>query len=210
MKTIRGCGERNTWMHMEKPWSLIKFGLAAFMLTFGVGMQRANAQDLVLNGEFHQNVGTWENPDLPAATWSSLDANGSAVSGSAQLLNNSSVANTRLYVLRQCLVPSQGGLYRVEVAGLVSSQSATGRLVVSRIDRPSTACSGGQSGSGGYFIEANGLWQRTQFELQNSVAAGSSIELLIGIEKDAAGGMFIAHVDDVRLVAMPLFASGFE
>lgn len=210
MKTIRAVAARSTWIPMGQSCGLIKFGLAAFMLMFGIGMQRASAQNLLLNGEFDQDVSAWENPEPLAATWSSLDANASATSGSAQLLNNSSMANSRHYVLRQCIVPTQGGRYRVEVAGLVSTQSAGGRLVVSRIDRPSADCSGGASGSGGYFIQVGSTWQGTQFEFQNVVAAGSSIELLIGIEKDAAGGTFIAHVDEVRLVAMPLFVDGFE
>lgn len=210
MKTIGAVAARSTWIPMGNACSLIKFGLAAFMLMVGIGMQCASAQNLLLNGEFDQDVSVWENPEPPAATWSSLDANAAAASGSAQLLNNSSTANSRHYVLRQCLLPTQGGRYRIEVSGLVTAQSAGGRLVVSRIDRASADCSGGSSGSGGYFIQVGVSWQPTQFEFQHVVAAGNSIELLIGIEKDAAGGTFLAHVDEVRLVAMPLFVDGFE
>ncbi len=45
MKTIRAVvGARNTWMQIEKPSDLIKFGLAAFMLMFGIGSQRDRAR----------------------------------------------------------------------------------------------------------------------------------------------------------------------
>jgi hypothetical protein len=184
--------------------------LLACGLILALVVQPAAAQNLVVNGTFNQDVSAWGNPDPPAATWSSLDANGSATSGSAQLLNNSAAAGTRLYVLRQCFVVLQSGLYRVEVAGLVSTQTAGGRLVVTQINRPSVDCSGGNSGSGGYFIQVSAVWQRTQLELASLAAAGSSIELLIGIEKDAAGGNFVANVDDVKLVLIRLFADGFE
>jgi hypothetical protein len=190
--------------------ALITTMMVAFLTLLALVVQPVAAQNLVVNGTFNQDVSLWQNPDLPAATWSSLDANGSATSGSAQLLNNSAAASTRLYVLRQCLVAPQPGLYRVEVAGLVSPQSAGGRLVVSQINRPSADCSGGFSGSGGYFIATGATWQRSQFELPNPVVAGGSIELLIGSEKDAAGGNFVGIVDDVKLVLIRLFANGFE
>jgi hypothetical protein len=210
VKMIRLSDKNTSWIKTGRPRRLIEFGRAVCLLMFGIGIQCATAQDLVINGAFDQNVSAWENPNLPAATWSSLDASGSADSGSAQLLNNSSAAGTRLYILRQCLVLSQSGQYRVEATGLASAQGAGGRLVVSRIDhRIGAECSGSQTVSGGFFIEATGSWQHDQMALQYFDAT-SSIELLIGIEKDAAGGNFVAQVDDVKLVLMPLFASGFE
>jgi hypothetical protein len=194
--------------HLQSAKSKTNWFACVLLLTLVA--QPSSAQNLVINGSFDQDVSAWGNPDPPAATWSSPDANGSATSGSAQLLNNSAAAGTRLYVLRQCFVITQSGLYRVEVAGLVSSQTASGRLVVSQINRTSADCSGGFSGSGGYFIQTGAAWQRTQFELPNLVVAGGSIELLIGIEKDAAGGNFVGNVDDVKLVLIRLFANGFE
>ena len=189
---------------------LMRIGRAALMLMLATAAQSTVAQNLVLNGSFDQNVGFWQNPDPPPATWSSLDVNASATSGSAQLRNESSVADTRLYLLRQCLIPAQTSQYRVEVAALVSPQNTGGRLVVSRIDHSSADCSGGATGFSGYFVDTSAAWQRTGGEIPSQIAAGSSIELLIGVEKDAAGGSFVAYVDDVRLVPSPLFVSGFE
>jgi hypothetical protein len=209
VKMIRLSDKNTSWIKTGRPRRLIEFGRAVCLLMFGIGIQCATAQDLVINGAFDQNVSAWENPNLPAATWSSLDASGSADSGSAQLLNNSNLANTRLYVLRQCLVLLQGGQYRLEVTGWVQSQAAGGRLVVSRLDRPSSDCSGGSFSQGGFFVDPGASWQRDSIVFP-ALVAGNSIELLIGIEKDAAGGNFVAQVDDVKLVLMPWFASGFE
>ena len=87
MKMIRLSDKNTSWMKTGRPRSLIKFGPAAFLLLLGVVMQCATAQNLVSNGGFNQDVSVWENPQLPAATWSSLDANGAIASGSALLLN---------------------------------------------------------------------------------------------------------------------------
>jgi hypothetical protein len=179
------------------------------LLLGGMGLN-ADALNLPANGSFDQNVSGWDNPTPPPATWSPVDANGAATSGSAQLLNDDSAANSRRAVLRQCIA-AEAGSYRLEVAALVPAQSVSGRVVVNGAVYPRTECAGGITSSGGYFIQTGASWQRTQREIVvSNTAGGSRIEITVSIEKDPAGGSFFANVDDIGLFGVPLFADGFE
>jgi hypothetical protein len=69
-------------------------------------------------------------------------------------------------------------------------------------------CTGGGGGGGGQFLTQIGVWQ-LQTAPVRLVGLGTSVEILLGIEKDAAGGSLQGYLDAV-LFADHLFADGFE
>jgi hypothetical protein len=69
-------------------------------------------------------------------------------------------------------------------------------------------CTGNEKGSGGQFLAQVGAWQ-LQTASVRLVGVPTSVEISLGIEKDAAGGSLQGYFDAV-IFSDHLFADGFD
>jgi hypothetical protein len=182
-------------------------------LLFAMLPALAAAENLIVNGTFDSDLSGWQNLGAGLVEWSPLDFPVDGDSGSALLGNNAAAAGTRLTVLRQCLqVATPSHAYRLGAAGLHPSGQGGGRLLFSYGFRSTPDCSGGAFVLGGLFFAVTDVWNVQQaFVIRDRpVPAGSSIEFLVSIEKDAAGGLFLGHVDAVHVTVDGLLLARFE
>lgn len=168
------------------------------------------AQGVLVNGDFASNLTGWTiDSSSPLPTWSALDYQGNATSGSALLTNDGVDPNVRLYPLRQC-IQILPGAYQLVASGYLASGHTGGRLVVSYGLRATADCSGGYYAGGGFYLESNGAWQQAGYPLTVQDRPVNSLEVLLGIEKDAAGGELQGNIDGVKVLGDDIFSDGFE
>lgn len=176
----------------------------------------ASAQNLLSNGDFDNGamLSGWQFPDA-TPVWSSFDVNASASSGSAFGTNAQVDAGTRAFVLRQCVSISQSGLYVLGASGYTPTGQGSGNLVANATALTSADCSGTSAiFTGGFFIPSVGQWQSftsgTALVVPSPFTPPLSIQVSLGIDKDAAGGSFSGYFDRLFLVRDAIFADGFE
>lgn len=166
-----------------------------------------------MNAEFNTDLAGWQLPGVPTPLWASFDVSGNAASGSAQLTNAEAAAGARVIGLRRCLRVTRDR-YALSASGFVAAGPSAGRMVLNGTARASTDCSGGSFASAGVYLTAAnspGVWQtNATANLDFSALAVGSIEVLLSIDKTPEGGSVTGYIDAVRLVALPLFAGGFE
>lgn len=164
----------------------------------------------LVNGEFDTDLNGWTQSGPPFPAWSMLDYQGNVASGSAVLANESAQGGVRLYPIRQCVHLADPGSYRIEADGWLPQDHPGGRLVVSISGRAQSDCSGGSNPAAGAFLNSNGTWQHTAFNI-TIIDPFLYLDLWLGIEKDAAGGLLTGNVDGVHVVYRePIFADGFD
>ncbi len=164
----------------------------------------------VVNGHFDTSLLGWDLSGTPSPSWSMLDYQNNPGSGSALLSNAEAQAGARIYPLRQCVSLATAGSHAIAAEGFLPAGHAGGRLVVSYATRAVADCSGGANSLGGYFVQSNGSWVHGSM---NFVANPpyTYLELTLGIEKDAAGGLLSGNFDAVQVIDRErIFANGFE
>lgn len=193
-------------IHGESPaCRLVAIALACAITTF------AQAGTVgVANGDFDSDLSGWELSSTPLPVWSTLDYVGNPGSGSVQLFNTAAQANARVYPLRQCVVLTGPGAYAIEADGYLPAGHVGGRLVLSYSGRVISDCTGSFNFAGGRFLQSNGAWAHVSANI-NLTPGPNYIEVLLGIEKDAGGGMLAGNIDAVHLINREqIFLNGFE
>lgn len=192
--------------------------LIVFFPAFFLGMAPVQAdQNLLANPAFGNpdqlNAWTLFNPDR-LAQWDSLDANGSADSGSARLTHDLTGNNGNLLILFQCVPAQPNRHYHFGALALVPTgqNPAIGRprVVASHFDTDN--CSGTQTNafSQAHTVELN-QWQEIGGSLTTTANTGS-IRVSLGIQKFATEtDDLTAHFDNVFLsIEDSIFADRFE
>jgi hypothetical protein len=164
----------------------------------------------LVNGEFDTDLDGWTQSGPPFPAWSMLDYQGNGASGSAVLANDSAEGGVRLYPVRQFVHLANPGSYRIEADGWLPQDHPGGRLVLSISGRAQADCSGGNNPAAGAFLDSNGSWQHAALTI-TIIAPFNYLDIGLGIEKDAAGGLLTGNVDGVHVVYREaIFADGFE
>jgi hypothetical protein len=174
----------------------------------------APAQNLLVNGDFASDVSDWTYPDAQPI-WSGFDVNGASNSGSALGTNAAAAAGSRVYVLRQCIPIVEPGLYVLGVSAFTPTGQVDGNLLFSYVARANSPdCSGGAFIAGGLFLPSVGQWRRytsgTSLRISAPLTPGTTVEVLLGIDKTPVGGSFSGYFDAVSLVYDPIFNDGFQ
>ena len=164
----------------------------------------------VTNGDFNTDLSGWDLSGIPAPAWTTPDHEGNPGSGSVMLSNAEAQTNARVYPLRQCVALSGPGALSIEAAGVLPAGHVGGRLVISYGGRAFSDCSGGYNFAGGYFLQSNGNWVHGSANITLNPGP-NYIEVLLGIEKDGAGGSLTGNIDAVQIRDRDrIFAGGFE
>lgn len=169
----------------------------------------ADAQNLLANGDFDTDLSEWMVSGSPTPMWTPTDYAGNAGSGSALIGNADAAANVRLFPLRRCVVLTPGP-YLLSAHGLIDSGQSAGRLVLSYSLRSNTDCSGGVYAGGGVFVQGDGSWRAEQIPLIAMNLPANSLEIILGIEKDPAGGTLQGYFDGIELRDDRIFVDGFD
>lgn len=191
---------------MPRPAPAFAFALAATLLVTG---DPAKAQRFDVNGDFDTDLSGWS-VDIPDVTsWSPLDVDARAGSGSVRLVSTDPDPGIRLIALRQCVTLTQTGRYLLGASGRVDG-AALGRMVFSYIGRARDTCTGSAFSLGGRFLGAGGDWQ--SIDAVVSVAqVPTTIEVLLSIEKDVAGGSLGGNIDSIYILRdLRILRDGFE
>ena len=184
-------------------------GFAAALVLCLAGSVAVAGNVDVYNGEFDADLAGWSLSGPPFPAWSMLDYQGNALSGSATLSNDAGEANIRLVPLRQCVYFPGAGSYRIEAQGFLPAGHPGGRLLVSLTSHSPADCSGGTNLSAGFFLNSNGNWQYGSIDV-NIISGFNYVNLMLAIEKDAAGGNLVGNIDAVRAIYRErIFANGF-
>ena len=184
--------------------------LSVFLFAMALASTAQAGTAVVVNGNFDTSLLGWDLSGTPSPSWSMLDYQNNPGSGSALLSNAEAQAGARIYPLRQCVSLATAGSHAIAAEGFLPAGHAGGRLVVSYATRAVADCSGGANSLGGYFVQSNGSWVHGSM---NFVANPpyTYLELTLGIEKDAAGGLLSGNFDAVQVIDRErIFANGFE
>jgi hypothetical protein len=174
-------------------------GLAGVL--FAVALFSA-AQNLIGNGRFDTDLNGWvQTGDVNGtAAWSSLDAGGSAVSGSAALTSTHATNGALVTQLTQCVPVAAGVEYvlsaRVQFA---AGETTTGWAETVVYWDSGPGCTNYITGSALLTDKASpGTWIA---DAENFTAPAGAVSALVqlGIDKIEAGGMLSAWFDDVSL-----------
>ena len=192
------------------------FSIARVCILFAIALPAAApAQNLLVNGDFAQDLNGWQFPDA-TPVWSSFDVNGAAGSGSAFGTNAAVGAGVRLTVLQQCvpIANAKAGLYLFSASAFTPSGQVAGNMVAGYIARATPDCSGGAFNAGGFYLPSIGQWlaytSGTALRISAPPPPNLSIQILLSVEKTPAGGNFSGYFDAVYLIYDPIFADGFE
>ncbi len=177
----------------------------------------AAAQSIVVNGDFDTGLAGWlVDPAVTPPQWVDFDI-GAGTSGSVRLDNDSADALDRIYPLEQCMALPWPGLYRIVAHGFIPPGQGGGKLVVSywlSSDNPDCPMLQGVQAAGGQFITTIDGWGRYEHWIGTSVSSpvppNARIKIMLGIEKDAAGGSFHGYIDAVSVVGDRVLADGFD
>jgi hypothetical protein len=177
--------------------------------------------NIVVNGGFGEDLAGWEIIGAAAAApvWSTFDIDAAPDSGSALLTNVTPGAESRLFLLRQCVALTRAGAYRLRASGYIVPGGDAGSLIVSywlRYQTPgAAACSGGAHIPGGFALSAVGAWQ--QGEVAGWLAApapvpgDATLEIQLAIQRQAAKGIIAGHFDAIEVVPFEtVFEDGFD
>ncbi len=186
---------------------MIAKGLLGILCIIAAAPLAATEQNFVVNGDFDTDISGWQQSTLPLPTWAALDYRADGNSGSALIENDSADADVRLYPLTLCITPPLG-TYVLSVRGYIAPGQTGGRLVLSYAIYNGANCTGSGGGSGGQFLTQIGVWQ-SQSASAHLVGLATSVEISLGIEKDAAGGSLQGYFDAV-IFSDHLFADGFD
>jgi hypothetical protein len=182
----------------------------AALLLWVVGHSALAGTAGVANGEFDADLSGWTLAGPPLPGWSMFDYLDNPASGSVELTNDAAQASARFYPLRQCVYLPAAGSYRVQAQGYLPVGHPGGRLVISLSGHVASDCSGGSNPALGYFVSSNGNWQYGSADF-TIIPGVNHLEILLGIEKDEAGGSLVGNLDGIRLIYRELiFANSFE
>ena len=185
-------------------------GILAVMIASVVCIPSFAGTPGLVNADFDANLTGWILSGPPFPAWSMLDYLGNPNSGSAELRNDSSQPNIRLYPLHQCVALFGPGTYAIEADGFLPAGHVGGRFIVSFSSRAIPDCSGGINGAGGYFLQSNGAWTHQSANI--IVNPGFTyLDVSLGIEKDDGGRLLIGNIDAVHVINRErIFSNGFE
>ncbi len=162
----------------------------------------AGAQNLIPNGSFPSlfMLDGWE--PYSDATWSAIDIDELANSGSVRVPRTSSSGDGPV---SGCLPIEENTRYRVGGSALwIDAESVSGRVQLRLSFFQGGACDGFSSGNGGtgaLAIEADS-WHRIQ-ALVDSSAGERSAKLDLWGWRTPESGIFVAYFDDLELVPVP-------
>lgn len=185
------------------------------LASLAVAAMPLQAQDLVLNGGFDDDLSGWSTGDDPnmVVVWSALDANASSASGSMRVVNVSANASNGV-TAEQCIPVNAGQSYTATAKVRVPSgagQSIDNRAAVSLRWYAGPDCTTSIGGA----VVANGTPQAFNTWVNQSLtvtaATGArSVEVRALNTKYPAGGSFIALFDDLALTSQSIFQNGFD
>ena len=182
----------------------------ALLLTVVAGSitAMAGAQNLLTNGAFNTDVSSWTIVATGATgvtAFSTLDAGGSAASGSMQMTNTTSVAGVN-YFNRQCRTATAGTSYDFggKVRSAVGQAAATYYVLLNFFDNPTCSGSGLDTGFMRLDFSPAGSWQGKS---ATTVAPPGTIavSITLGNFKFPAGGSTVANFDDIFLAVTGTF-----
>jgi hypothetical protein len=175
---------------------------AALVVAVVAAAPAARAQNLLPNGSFPELFMLEGWPQLESATWSAIDADEVANSGSLRVANAADVsakgANSDCF-------PAEGDtLYRIaaSVLWLDAESSADGDVQVRLSFYASSNCTGGVFAKGGLQTVAADSWQRVQ-ALVVSPPGTLSGQASLWNWRDGSSGTFVSYFDDAEVVSLP-------
>lgn len=192
---------------------LIKLGLL-LCLTCLNGAAPALAQNLLFNPGFNSNTANWSTSGTGSMIWSNVDANASASSGSAMLVNDSAGPSQGL-TLSQCLpMPARAAYFFSGKAMVPSggSQTLSNSVRISLRLHTELDCSDSTSGPSniGAAVSLFDTWQPSGPTLRVAPPGNRAVQVRGLLSKVAAGGTALAHFDDFAAVPDTLMIGSFE
>lgn len=170
------------------------------------------AQNLLQNGTFDSDISPWAVSGgigtIAIATFSNLDADGGAASGSIRVTTTTPREITGGGVLSECIPVGEGVTYQKRYDYLIEPAQETGVSVygqVSFYSHPSCGFSGTSIAHGGIVAaEADGAWHASLDAADRyRVPAGMrAARLRLQVGKQAADGSATAHFDNVVFEAL--------
>ena len=176
----------------------------------------AMSQNLVMNGDFDENIAGWINFSTENGTleWTDFDWQGSLDSGSMLVTNTSTQpwSSSGAGAL-QAGIPFPGGeYYTFRGRGFVpADQGLTGDVTmeIQFYSQLSSACSGHITNEWTNDLVEIGTWG-VMYVVGRAPAATACIRIALETYKDQAGGSFRVYFDGIRLLPSELFSDGFE
>lgn len=174
----------------------------------------AGAQNLLLNPGFSNSTANWGVSGTGTLSWSMLDANAQAGSGSAMLINDSATASQGASVM-QCVPMLAGAAYYFSGKAMVPSgatQTLSNPTRVSIRFHTEIDCSDSSSGpiTIGASVSQFDTWQISGPVLRVAPPGTLAVQVRGLLSKVAAGGTAVAHFDDFAAVPDTLLIAGFE
>ena len=186
-----------------------------FVVIIMMGMAvQVDAQFLLNNPDFDNNLTGWSIDDTPVPVWDPFDIDNAASSGSAWVTNNQISASSDVEILSQCLQQPHTGMHQFGLAAfLPSGQDSTGSVVMRLVSHNNNDCTGGMASSSGHFVvQSNNpnTWVGN-LQLAEIPNHANSIKFIIAIRKTENFGTLNAYVDAAVLENIDhIFASQFE
>jgi len=185
--------------------------VSAIVVVAALGGSLAAAQNLVVNGGFESDVGSWVALSDSSLAWDPLDADDDPNSGSALVTNldPDPVDGTGAVQCIDGLSGEQSYAFSAK-ARFPSGQTETGRAYLLIQWRSSPGCTGDVGISESSLVSSSvpDIWLTTS-NVVVSPTATQSARLRLSVLKNAAGGSLDAYFDHVRLEPA-VFGDGFE
>jgi hypothetical protein len=159
---------------------MILSSLAALAL-----QSQAEAQELMVNGQFDQDLAGWELLSVPAPTWVPQDVQGNPLSGSASFSHPSAGITPNL---RQCITLPARGYYRLNFSAIAlppeqSAQNLKNARGIGSVSVAYQVLQGGTCSSGGFVDGGNELilagqgWRSFEVVL----SANDELPMILGV-----------------------------
>ena len=183
--------------------SRILSGLVVLAVFIGT-VPAQGATNLLANSYFNSSLNYWTvtSTSYVNTTWSGTnDAHSSSSSGSARLSDVDAQSRPTSYWkgLKQCTPVTSGTSYQLTAwVGIPSGQSRTGRTAVVVVYYSGSNCGGSQVGDSIWAgaTTADGYWHSVSSS-STAPAGAASASIDLDIQKDQAGGTFVAYYDEV-------------
>ena len=185
-----------TWPRRPKVWRG-----AALLLWVGAGA--ASAENILVNGDFDDDLSGWTCEGPPAElAWTPEDGSGRSSSGSLRVINRDAVDNNTAASCRRCLAVNGPATYSLGGRGRVPAgqgQGATPRI--SALLFASGDCSGdlidGATNSSDPLPP--GGWRDLQGESLTVPPGAASVRFDAGLRKHGNGGEVLGYLDELEL-----------
>jgi hypothetical protein len=164
------------------------------------GVSPLLAQNLVSDGGFAADLNAWHHDpnDDGTSAWSSVDANGSAASGSVLLTSTHAINGVLVKLMEQCVPVVAGATYDLSTKVLFSDgETTTGWAEATIYWESGPVCNTYISGNGLLTEKTTpGTWVAGS-ETFTAPAGATSALVFLGIDKIDVGGSMSARFDDV-------------